>query len=126
MSKKNYTNYSKNPESIKEPFINEPIIEKEEKIEEVVEAVEPVETEDTIEASEIVDEPEVEPIYGCVDKCEKLRVRKGPSTNTGVVTVISAGTEVMIDLDKSTNDWYSVRTATGVEGFCMKDFITIK
>lgn len=123
MSKKNYTNYnnmSNNPEPVVEKsFMNEPI----EEVEEVTEAVA---TTDPIEAPEVVEEPEVKTVYGYVDKCEKLNIRKRPSKNAEVVCVAPAKSEVMIDTDKSTNDWFSVRTAAGIDGFCMKNFITIK
>lgn len=119
MSKKNYTNYnnmSANAESVvNTPIMNEPI--EEVAVEEVVEPV--VEAEPEVAA-------EPTPVYGFVDKCEKLNVRKSPTKHADAVCVIPAKTEVMIDTDKSTNDWYSVRTAAGVEGFCMKNFITIK
>lgn len=117
MSKKNYTNYnnmSVNAEPVVEPVVEETVVEPAIMVEEPVAEVEP----------EVIVEPV--PVYGYVDKCEKLNVRKSPTKHADAVCVIPAKTEVMIDTDKSTNDWYSVRTAAGVEGFCMKNFITIK
>ena len=87
---------------------------------------------------EIVEEdvPEVEeesldtiskPIcFGFVDNCESLRIRQVPNPVGEILTTISSGTEVEIDLDNSTNDFYKVCTATGLDGYCMKKFITLR
>lgn len=126
MSRKNYTNYS-NVKSNSTPVEEKPIMN--ESVEEVVADVvetEVEETVETVEAPEVVVEESAEPVYGVVDKCEKLNIRKNPNKNSEPVCVVPAKTELMIDSDKSTSDWYSVRTAAGVEGFCMKNFITIK
>ena len=84
--------------------------------------------EEVAEMAEIAPEPELEPeeyLLGKVVKCDKLRVRKEPDTNAPVAKEIVKGTEVMIDPEKSTDDFYSVVTESGVEGFCMKKFIKI-
>ena len=98
-------------------------------IEEEIEEI--VETETQIIEEEI-DEPIVENeavaneiCIGVVSDCDRLNVRKTPSRNALVVAEIDVDTEVMIDLDNSTAGWYNICTATGVEGFCMKDFITV-
>ena len=69
--------------------------------------------------------PVVKPVIGTVSKCPKLNVRKKPNLNAKVVTVIGVNCKVNIDEDKSTNDFYKVTTESGVEGYCMKDFIVI-
>ena len=81
----------------------------------------------------VEDEPVVETVkesndicIGIVSDCERLNVRKAPSRNAAVVAEINVYSEVMIDINNSTSDWYNICTASGVEGFCMKDFITIK
>lgn len=76
----------------------------------------------------IVEEIEEQPTicYGFVDNCARLNVRTKPHPAARVVTILNADTELIIDEDKSTADWYSVREADGsVYGFCMKKFITI-
>ena len=78
---------------------------------------------------ELEPEPEVEEndiLIGVVEGCKKLNVRAEPYLDAEVVSIIEIGKELMIDEAKSTNDWYSVCTASGAEGFCMKKFITIK
>lgn len=60
---------------------------------------------------------------GVVANCAKLNVRSKPSTNGDVVTVLNAGDEISIDVDKSTEEWLKIRTADGVKGYCMKKFV---
>lgn len=62
---------------------------------------------------------------GTVSNCAKLNIRNAPYKSAGVVTTVVSSTELMIDLDKSANEWYYVYTASGIEGFCMKDFVSI-
>lgn len=76
-------------------------------------------------AEELVDEPEEYQIGNVVD-CEKLNIRQAPNAKAEVVKIVPKGTEVMIDIEQSTADFYSVCTETGVEGFCMKKFIKIQ
>lgn len=116
MSRKNYTNYSNvnaNAEPVAVP-------------ENVVEPTVDTEPVATVEAPEVAVEPEVKTVYGFVDNCDKLNIRKKPTKNSEAICVINAKAEVEIDETNSTNDWYSVRTAAGIEGFCMKNFITLK
>jgi uncharacterized protein YgiM (DUF1202 family) len=116
MSKKhhNYTNYSKPQEA---PVVgidlaqgadfSTPVVEPE-----VVESV--VEEESVTESDEVI---------GVVTDCVKLNVRKEPSKDSDVVCELLLGTEVMIDIFESTDDFYKVITEAGVEGYCMKKFI---
>lgn len=60
-----------------------------------------------------------EPHTGCL----YLNVRKLPDINADVAVVIDALTQVCVDLDASTEDFYKVRTSDGVEGFCMRKYI---
>lgn len=80
---------------------------------------------------DVEDEPDtvLEPLpmlTGVVANCTMLNIRSSPSKNADILAVISAGTEVMVDQDDFGEDWYSVWIATGVHGFCMKDYITIQ
>lgn len=59
-------------------------------------------------------------------KPAKLNVRKQPSKNSEVLEVITKNSEVEIGLDGETDTFYKVRTKSGVEGYCMKEFINIK
>lgn len=65
-------------------------------------------------------------VIGFVSGCSKLNVRNEPNINAIVECVISALDEVEIDEAKSTNKFYKVCTESGVCGYCMKKYITIK
>lgn len=70
-------------------------------------------------------EPEAVVIIGVVADCTKLNVRESPSMDADVVCEISKHTEVMISDSESTDDFYKICTDSGIEGFCMKKFITV-
>lgn len=84
------------------------------------EVVEPVVAE-TVE--EVVEETIV--VTGVVI-CERLNVREESSIYSNVVCVIERGTEVYIDTKATTEQFYKVCLASGVEGFCMRQFIDCK
>lgn len=71
---------------------------------------------------EIPDEPDFP--HGLVTGCSKLNVRAEPDLNAKVVCVIAKDSDVLIDLEESTDEWYAVYVGEE-EGFCMKKFITI-
>ncbi len=90
-----------------------------EEVEEIVEAVEP----------EIIEpEPKPEPVtvFGIVSDCERLNIRESPSIDSDSIGVIERDSEIMIDEANSTDEFYSVCTKAGIEGFCMKQFISIR
>lgn len=137
--KNNYSKlFQKEEKANVEEVINEPEVVEDEVIEEIVEnpIVDPVvETEaeqvqEIVEESPVVEEPVVEePVVqtiGFVDGCNSLRVRKESSVDSEELCIIAKSTEVVIDLENSTEDFYKVTTSEGVEGYCMKKFITIK
>lgn len=111
---KHYTNYSKpNQQAVKEPVVETPVEEVVDPVEEnIVEAIEEENVETTTNAT-VVD-------------CKKLNVRKAPNKLAGIVTTIPAGSSVIVDLDKSTVGFYKITTESGIEGFCVKEFIAIK
>lgn len=67
-----------------------------------------------------------EPAIGKVVGCQKLNIRKEPNGEAEVLGTISADSEIMIDEDESTSDFYKVYTESGTEGFCMKQYIAIQ
>lgn len=67
----------------------------------------------------------VESIEGIVSGCKRLNVRKAPAVYGEIVCEVTEGTTLMIDPSESTDDWYRVCTEAGVEGYCMKNFVTI-
>lgn len=62
--------------------------------------------------------------YGVVDNCLQLYVRRKPNINSKIVTVLNKSDTVKIK--DSGRDFYSVITANGVFGFCMKKYISIQ
>lgn len=92
---------------------------------EVVETIEEV-VEEVTEITETIEEPEPVTELGKIVKCDRLRVRKEPNANAPVIKELAKGTEVMIDIEKSTEEFYSVATESGIEGFCMKKFVELQ
>lgn len=94
--------------------------------------IKPVEAETVSDVKPIV-KPEIKPgpvmvekpKLGVVTDCVKLNVRKKPHANATIVTTITCETELEIIEAESTKDFYKICTAAGVEGFCMKRFISI-
>ena len=59
----------------------------------------------------------------------RLNVRTEANKESNVLTVISKGTGVGINLTKSTEDFYCVNVLVNNEltnGYCMKEFIDVK
>ena len=66
-------------------------------------------------------------LTGIVTGCEKLNIREKADKSGKVLTVLNKDVEVEVELDAPTTpDFYKVKTASGLEGYCMKQFITIK
>lgn len=64
------------------------------------------------------------PFTGKVTGCTCLNVRNANNLDAKIVAVIGAGSTVTIDKSKSTPDWYYITNEDGIEGFCMKPYIT--
>lgn len=107
MAKHNYTQYSKknnvveNTEKVVETTIPE--------VELVEETVETVTLPKTVE--------------GVVVNCAKLNVREEASLDSDVVAVLDAMSEIEINVNESTSEWFKICTATGIEGYCMRKFV---
>lgn len=119
MSNKNYKNYNSISSTKPAEEVVEPVEVKEEvKVEEPTPVVEEVKPESTP-----VVKPEPKQLTGNVAGCAKLNVRKEPNKDAEILAVINEGAEVVINKIKSTMDFYSVCTAAGIDGYCMKKFI---
>lgn len=64
-------------------------------------------------------------VPGMVTNCLKLNVRKAPSADAEILTIIDAFSNVMVDISTSSDAFYKVCTGTGVEGYCMKEYISL-
>ena len=62
-------------------------------------------------------------VNGVVTDCVHLRLRREPSGS--VIALLDAGDEVLVDTLQSNDKWYKVYTKDDLDGFCMKEFITI-
>lgn len=126
---KNYSKFSQKKENVnlEEIFPETEAVEADTEQEPIIDPVVEAEAE---QAQEIVEESQkVEesiPTVGFVDNCECLRVRKESNVDSEELCIINKLSEVVIDLDNSTDYFYKVTTSEGVEGYCMKKFITIK
>ena len=76
------------------------------------------------ETKEIKQEPVM--TMGVVKNCDKLNIRKKPDFNADVVGMVDVGTALTINVTGSTEDFYKVRTKSGMFGFCMKEFVEVR
>ena len=129
LQNKNYSEFSQKKENVnlEEIFPETEAVEADAEQEPIMD---PVVEEEAEQAQEIVEESqkveEAVQTVGFVDNCECLRVRKESNVDSEELCIISKLSEVVIDLDNSTDYFYKVKTSEGVEGYCMKKFITIK
>lgn len=84
------------------------------------------EPEVTVTPDVIQEEQEPEMLTGVVVDCVKLNVRSAAEATAPVICTIRRGTEVVIIEDESTDEFYAIYTASGIEGFCMKQYISIE
>lgn len=118
---RDYTKYAKTQDEPAMAIIDAPSFE------EVIEPADSAEVAEPIEAAEPAIKPAIEtapaPKIGRVFGCTSLNVRKAPKTNATVICTINCHAEVEIDELESTDDFYKICTASGIEGYCMKKFI---
>ena len=81
-------------------------------------------------AAEPVDQPveeapKKESKVGIVAHCLKVNLRSEAITGNNIITVLPAGTALVIDEDETTDKFYKVTTETGLEGYCMRQFIEL-
>ena len=100
MSRKDYTRYSNRDKRADDKLTAEAAVQ-----------VENVEFKVKTETAEAVIEIKTEPKKGVV--------------TADVVCTIDASTNLVIYEDESTEEFYKICTFSGVEGYCMKKFITI-
>lgn len=126
---KNYSKFSQKKENVnlEEIFPETEVVEADSEQEPIMDTVveaEAKQAQEIVEGSQNVEE--AASTVGFVDNCEHLRVRKESNVDSEELCVINKLSEVVIDLDNSTDYFYKVKTSEGVEGYCMKKFITVK
>ena len=115
-----YTNYSKPNNKVEEN--NTVIPEASNAINDPVVAA----VDDEVSAHDDLNAKKAAEVFGKIIDCKKLRVRSEGNSNAEVICDIAEGTLVMVDEEESTNEFYKVCTENGIEGFCMKKYITLE
>lgn len=129
MSNKNYNKMYKSTNATEEEeqlsFVSQDTtaVEDVEPIEETVTA--PTEPE-AVEVCASEPEKAAGTASAIVINCAKLNVREEPSPKACIVAVIDASNEVVIYGDEGFGNYYKVCTASGIEGYCIKDFLELK
>lgn len=120
MSKHNYSQYSNKNRNEQNKQNNQKAIEKKVEASEVKMEVTPapVVMQETVETVSL---PTT--VKGIVARCSKLNVREKPIVTSDIVGVLDARSEIEIDVKKSTASWFHVCSASGVEGYCMREYI---
>ena len=135
----NYTNYSnKNIASNQEAAdaVEEKVANEEQAVEEkVVNEEQAVEEKVANESQQNISDPESDidvaandetsELIGYVTDCVKLNVREAASKDSNALCEIILNSKVIVDEENSTDDFYKVTTETGVEGYCMKQYINV-
>lgn len=58
--------------------------------------------------------------------CLRIHVFSKPNVDADVVCKFRYLTELLVDMENSTENFYKVYAAIGAEGYCLKEFVTIK
>lgn len=58
--------------------------------------------------------------------CLRLYIFAEPDTDSEIVCKIRYLTDVLVDLDKSTDKFYKIYTVIGASGYCIKEHIIFK
>lgn len=127
-TKHNYTQYAKNSKPETQVEMVEEVVTTAVAPETPVEIkMEPTTAVETV-VEQIVEAPKPEKpktATGIVVNCAKLNVRKAPAVNADVVCVLDKGSQVEINMPKSKKEWFSVCTAAGIEGYCMRKYVEV-
>ena len=61
-----------------------------------------------------------------VVNCLRLHIHSEPSLDSDIVCKIRYLSELEVNLEESTEGFYTVYTETGAEGFCQKELVTLR
>ena len=124
MSKHNYSQYSnKNRDNQKNQNQHPRVISQEEVEKKYTPLTpsEPIKPQLVQETIDTVSLPET--VEGMVVNCAKLNVRENATVDSGIVCVLDAMSEIQVDVGRTTTKWAYIYTATGLEGYCMRQYI---
>lgn len=123
---KMYNSGTSEARSVEPEVENEPAVTEGVMVEAPIVVEEPVVVDVPVEET-VVEAPETSAYaVGIVVNCNSLNVREHADRKAGVITVLRAGTEVQVDVATKLDAWVHVYTATGLDGFCMKEYIDVK
>lgn len=108
---RNYSNYSKPQNNIREDQTSLNIIKEEEKQKNNIENEVKIEQTPNIKSGVVIP--------------NMLYLRSGPSKDDPMISVLEKGQKVEIILKESINDFYKVHTKD-LDGYCMKKFIKVE
>lgn len=80
------------------------------------------------EIEEISEEVEqLESYVKGIVRSKRLALRTSPDTssNANIISELNEKSDIMVNIDKSTDEFYMVVTSSQIEGYCMKKFIDI-
>lgn len=118
MAHKNYSKYSESSKKTENKPLDGQMV-----IEEVL-TTEEVENLKVEEVAEVNTDGN---LTGIVTGCERLNMRNKADKDSDVITILAKDTEVIINTSESTTEeFYKVSTHSGLEGYCMKKYISIK
>ena len=118
-NKKLYMGYDKETKSLAD--VTEEVEDEIAEVNESEEVEEEVTEEVTKEATKEADNT----VVGYVSGCLKLNIREEGYLGANVVCVVPEKTALLIEVAESNDEWYKVYTETGMEGFCMKQYVTL-
>lgn len=81
--------------------------------------------EETVEKT-VEEKAVINDVIGTVTGCSKLNIRSKPSVNSNVLTEVLMLSELKIDTGNSNEEWFKVCTETGIDGYCMKKYVSLK
>lgn len=128
MSRRNYNNYSKNNVQEEQTVVDE--LEVAQDVETTATEVEEtvIAAPEAPEAPAVVEVMQMSPAThntGVVCNCAKLNVREQPEVSSRIACIVNAGSELVV-YDGNHGNFYKVCTASGIEGYCVKDYVSLK
>lgn len=61
---------------------------------------------------------------GIISNCNRLNIRALPIKDSTVLSIVPVGTE--LEVLGVSDGWYNVCTASGIEGYCMTQYVIVQ
>lgn len=62
---------------------------------------------------------------GVIANCLRCHIYTEPSTESRIVTSLSALADILVNDDESTDEFYKVVTESSAEGYCEKKYVAL-